>query len=118
MTEQNKGKNKGWANLIPAKPGECRNPGGRPKSKPVSDMYREIMSDPANLKKFCEAQFAAACNGDTSAAKDIIDRLEGKPLQSMDINDNRRTDGANRLAELFEGAIKFNSSETGSGRPQ
>ena len=30
---QNKGKNKGWENLKPCKPGQTNNPNGRPKGK-------------------------------------------------------------------------------------
>ena len=33
------------------------------------------------------AQYRAAIKGDSVAAKDITDRLEGKPLQTMDFRD-------------------------------
>ena len=31
------------ANLIPIKPGECLNPGGRPKYKPITDKIKSIL---------------------------------------------------------------------------
>lgn len=72
---------------MPFQKGQSGNPGGRDKRKPISDMYRRILADERRLKRFCMAQYRAAIKGDTTAAKDITDRLEGKPLQSVDVND-------------------------------
>lgn len=98
--------------------GQSGNAGGRPKSKPISDMYRRILADERKLKRFCLAQFRAACKGDTSAARDITDRLEGKPPQTLDVHDTRRTDPGQRLAELFAAAATRNSAADDSGRTQ
>src|SRR5580765_745122 len=72
---------------MPFQKGQSGNPGGRDKRKPISDMYRRIMADERRLRRFCMAQYRAAIKGDSVAAKDITDRLEGKPLQTMDFRD-------------------------------
>lgn len=64
-------------------PGESGNPSGRPKKKPISDAYAAILNNPADAKKLAQAQFDKACAGDTSAAKEIADRVEGKVMQGI-----------------------------------
>lgn len=65
------------------KPGEVRNPGGRPKKKPITDAYATLLENELNAKKLAQAQFDKACAGDTQAAKEIADRVEGKVLQGV-----------------------------------
>lgn len=114
------GKAVGLANLKPFKSGAewAGNAGGRPKKKPITDMYQQIMSDPDKLKQFCESMFKRACEGDTVAAKDIIDRLEGKPLQTLDVNNTVTADPGQRLAELFSEAVGRDSKPDDTGRTQ
>lgn len=107
MPNKNKGGNKGHDNLIPAKKGEVRNPNGRPKkSETYSDTLRELLQGQdievtwtVNGKKknltvtsdknlyygVASAQIMSALKGDTKAAKEIIDRIQGKPPQGIDI---------------------------------
>jgi hypothetical protein len=86
------------ANLKPAKPGECRNPGGRPKKKPITQAY-EMLSGLAvpketldklrlpstverRIKTYADlmayGQMSQAIKGETPAAKEITDRMEGR----------------------------------------
>jgi hypothetical protein len=101
---------------MPFQKGQSGNPGGRGKAKPISDMYRRIMADQRRLKRYCMSVYRAAIKGDTTAAKEIADRLEGKPLQTVDVNDNR-LNSAERLAELLASAVSADSPEVKSGRP-
>ncbi len=66
-------------------PGEVRNPGGRPKSKPITTAYaalldKKVDKDPQGrtyAELLAEGQFRAAIIGETSAAREITNRLEG-----------------------------------------
>lgn len=72
---------------MPFEKGKSGNPGGRRKATPISDMYRRILADERRLKRFCMSQYRAAIKGDSIAARDITDRLEGKALQSTEFKD-------------------------------
>lgn len=88
-------------NLIPPKKGEVRNPKGKPKGIPHSrTRLRRLLELTENLKNpvtgelegFTVAeqldlqQIIKARNGDTKAYTVILDRLEGKPKESADVN--------------------------------
>ena len=77
----------------PWKPGESGNPSGRPKKRPISDLYAEFAERPVPEKlrralglakgaTFAEAQtvslFTAASNGNVQAAREIREGIEGK----------------------------------------
>lgn len=92
--------------------GVSGNPGGRPVTKPQSEAYRKVLSlSPAEREKFkptngyeeiALAQIALAAGSaatirqgvtvpldpDTSAAKEITDRLEGKVAMPVEAGDN------------------------------
>jgi|SRR5579859_886328 len=107
---------------MPFKPGQSGNPQGakaHKKTRPFKEKYIQLLvSNPDLLEKFCRSQIDAAIKGDTVAAKDIIDRVEGKAPQSIDVTDNRQLDGASRLEALLLGAVASNSSDTKPGRTQ
>jgi len=86
----------------PWKPGESGNPSGRPKNRPISDLYAEFAERPVPEKlrralglakgaTFAEAQtmslFIAACNGDVRAAHEIREGIEGKANVRSNIED-------------------------------
>ena len=98
------------ANLRPPwKPGESGNPRGmpgRPKKKPITAAYEAVISDPLppGLRKFrlgqrelelpegstfadliALGQCAAAIKGNTAAAEEIANRLEGKVAVELDV---------------------------------
>lgn len=84
----------GTRNLIPYRPGQSGNPGGRPRGIPrISNCYERLLKmSPAELQQFvpqnaAEAvalrQVSAAIYGSDAlpAAKEITDRTEGKAIQ-------------------------------------
>jgi hypothetical protein len=88
-------------NLIPAKKGEVRNPKGRPKGLPnARTRYKRLLelvttkTNPVTgeLEEFTQlelmdiAVFNKALKGDLNAYKEILDRLEGKAQQSIDMS--------------------------------
>lgn len=88
-------------NLIPAKKGEVRNPNGKPKGIPnartrylrlltlVQDVKNPVTGE---IEKFTVLEqmdmkmFSKALAGDIKAYENIMDRLEGKPQQTVDMN--------------------------------
>jgi len=96
--EEKKPFHQGTANLKPIKPGECRNPKGRPKgSKNLTSTLVKLLQrkmptqDPVTKKTvnrpISEAVIVAlvgrALKGEVRAIEQIIDRVEGKVPQAM-----------------------------------
>lgn len=90
----------GHENLIPAKKGEIRNPNGRPKGLPNSKtVLRRLlalteqtknpvtgeMEEMSQLEIITLKQLANARKGDLKAYREMLDRLEGKAQQSVDM---------------------------------
>lgn len=90
-------------NLIPAKKGEVRNPNGRtagiPNAKTRYKRLLELVTTKTNPvtgeeEEFTQielmdiALFNKALKGDIRAYQEIMDRLEGKPSQSVDVTSN------------------------------
>lgn len=88
-------------NLIPAKKGEVRNPKGYPKGVQHSrTRLRRLLELTENLtnpvtgeiegftiaEQMDLAQIIKARKGDTQAYNTIMDRLEGKPQQTVEMN--------------------------------
>lgn len=72
-------------------PGQSGNPGGRPKRKPISDLYEEILNDPAELEKIRAAVVKALTRGNMAMVlqlKEMSDRVEGKVTQPIEADVN------------------------------
>src|SRR6516225_2942455 len=66
------------ANLrAPWKPGESGNPGGRPKTKPITDAYLRML-DPKTADRIAAAMLTSAENGSVKAAVELREATEGK----------------------------------------
>jgi hypothetical protein len=86
-TSENRGRNKGWDNLKPFQPGQSGNPGGRPKRKPVTELYEEILNDPAQMEALKKAIGKALLKGNMAMVlqlKEMTDRVEGKVSQPIE----------------------------------
>jgi hypothetical protein len=78
-------------------PGQSGNPAGRPKIRTLTEAYRKYLAEPhpdyAGLSRaevIAMRQCAIAESddkGSTNAAKEMADRTEGKPRQSVEIHD-------------------------------
>lgn len=72
------------------------NPGGRPKTKPLSDAVRSEMERISKLegesekmsgyKRLARALVTKACAGDLHAVEVVFERLEGKPEQAISLD--------------------------------
>jgi hypothetical protein len=80
------------------KKGQSPNPGGRPKSRLLSEALRtrlaEVKPDDPQRRTFAEVIAAnlieIACSrsaGAVTAVNEIADRIEGRPTQRLDVND-------------------------------
>lgn len=89
------------------------NPRGRPVTKPFTDMMRFLLSeagdDPHKLRRITQKVLDMAEEGNLEAAKYVIDRMDGKVPQPVDLEqtvlhiaiDERK----NRIKELQNKAI-------------
>lgn len=83
----NSGKNSGTANLKSFKPGQSGNPSGRPKKKPITEMYERILSDPETLAAIEKATIATLKKGNMAMVlllREIAERVEGKVTQPIE----------------------------------
>jgi hypothetical protein len=69
--------------------GQSGNPGGRPKEKPFRDALRiELASrgeDSKSLRAIAGMIITKAEEGDLHAAREIADRLDGRPTQEAEV---------------------------------
>jgi hypothetical protein len=80
------------SNLKPFRPGESGCPGGRARS--ASKLFREIGAEvvgdgegaQTRLRRVIEKLYELAENGDRQAAQLIVERLEGRPHQSISLD--------------------------------
>jgi len=80
-------------NLKPWQRGQSGNPGGRPKSAPLSRACRDLLARPmaddpegrTYAEVIAETLAEKALAGDIRAAQEIADRAEGRPRQSIEV---------------------------------
>lgn len=89
---------------MPFKPGQSGNPNGRPVERPWRDAIRAILAekDPKTQRRkllsAANALVDQAMAGDTAALREVGDRIDGKPPQSITGADG----GAVQLAGKIE----------------
>jgi Family of unknown function (DUF5681) len=96
-------------------PGQSGNPGGRPR-KYITEVYEQLALEPVPTKggkTYAEllalAQFKKALKGNTMAAKEVTDRLEGKAREAVELTGPEGP-------QLFNLKVTFVPSD-GNGRP-
>jgi len=78
-------------NLKPWAKGVSGNPGGRPKTAPITKLLCELLERPCPgdkqnrtyAHKIAEAMLKRACHGDVRAAREVTDRTEGRAMQGV-----------------------------------
>jgi hypothetical protein len=84
---KNSGKDKRIANLKPFKAGQSGNPGGRPKNKPITELYERILTDPKNMAAVEKAVLKTLLKGNMAMVlllREITERIEGKVMQPIE----------------------------------
>ncbi len=87
------------------KPGQSGNPGGRPRTAPLSNAYREklaslVPNDPQGrtyAQAIADALADQARAGDIRAAQELADRVEGRARQSIEIENAVLRDAFERM---------------------
>jgi hypothetical protein len=87
------------------KKGQSGNPSGRPKSKTLSNAYRNkleetVPNDPEGrtwAELIAEAQVRDAVRGNVQAAREIADRTEGRARQAIEFEDKTMTQAFERM---------------------
>jgi Family of unknown function (DUF5681) len=88
------------------KKGQSGNPSGRPKSKTLSDAYKNrlkelVPNDPEGrswAELIAEAQIRDAVRGNVQAAREIADRTEGRARQSIEFEDKTLANAFERMS--------------------
>jgi len=70
------------------------NPGGRPRTTPLSDAYRKLLEKPypgdergrTYVERIAEVVCYEAGSGDLAAVREIADRTAGRPRQNVEMN--------------------------------
>lgn len=74
------------ANLIPIKPGETLNPGGRPKGKSITAELRKLLDSGTIAEDMAKILIEIAKSkhdrGQVAAFKELLDRTDGKVLDT------------------------------------
>jgi hypothetical protein len=85
-------------------PGNQANPGGRPKTRLITDAYKEILAERGadELAKvvYTDATTAKRASDRLAAVQEITDRVEGKPVQSHLVQSPIDAGAARLLADL------------------
>lgn len=107
---------------MPFPKGISGNPGGLEKHKLFRKALREVLTY-EEAKTIAKVLVRKAKRGNLLAVNMVADRLDGKPQQSIDVNDERSTNNlAERFAEILASAAKQDDSvdsgdgEAGTGR--
>jgi NACalpha-BTF3-like transcription factor len=101
-------------NALGFQPGRSGNPSGRPKSRTLSEAYRIMLKQPLPedpSRTYADAVAETLCRravfmGDVVAAKELADRTEGKPKQTIDVSleERKREMVEDAIAALVEQA--------------
>jgi hypothetical protein len=100
------------ANLRPIQPGEVRNPSGRPRqvaTKLLREMAAETRTgaEVSRLSAIVDQLLSKAEGGDLDAIKIVLDRLEGRPRQSVSLDVGERE----RYERMVENMIESEAAE-------
>ena len=100
------------ANLRPIKPGEVRNPSGRPRQV-ATKLLREMAAETragatqSRLSAIVDQLLSKAEAGDLDAIKIVLDRMEGRPRQSVSLDVGERE----RYERMVENMIESEAAE-------
>lgn len=76
-------------NAVKWKPGQSGNPSGRPKKKPITEMYEELLADPDFLAALKTSLRGTVRKGNMAMVlqlREMTDRVEGKVTQPIEAN--------------------------------
>lgn len=110
-TPEGGGRERSLANLRPFRKGQSGNPAGRPKAVLSAALRKKLEEfDPradgaqTNAERIAERVVALAVEGNLEAVKICLDRLEGRPRQSVTVTTGSRERVERAVGRLVEAA--------------
>lgn len=102
-----------------------KNSGKRMEKKAFEALSMEVARDPKRLRRIANVLLNKAEEGDMPAIKEVFDRLDGKPAQTVDMNvedkrtaaDWTREELVNFLANAADGSTRAAEADGGDGKP-
>jgi hypothetical protein len=102
-------------NLKPWPKGVSGNPTGRPKKKPLTDELERILLEEAPNSNgqtwaaiIARALVRRASKGDVRAIAELGNRVEGKPVQAVELDANITSGLAERLEAARKSVVEMN----------
>jgi hypothetical protein len=96
-------------NLTPWRPGQSGNPGGRPKKKPITELYQEMLNDGAIVEAIRKAILKNIRTGKSafvSQLREMTERVEGKVTQPIAANVTAEVHHLERLTDEELGLLQ------------
>lgn len=98
------------------KPGESGNPGGRPKKKPLTELYEQILEDPKAVREMRKAIVKTLAAGKIAMVlqlKEMAQRVEGRvgPTVEAEVSLPGGVGGSEVAAQGTKIAIRFVGEE-------
>jgi hypothetical protein len=107
-------------NLRPWPRGVSDNPGGRPRKRPISDEIERLLQGEAPnasgktyATALAEVLLNQALKGDLRAIAEVANRVEGKPLQAVDLDVSPHQDLESLTDDEIEARIEEIKRELG-----
>lgn len=97
------------------------NKNGEKKNRVVTDTLRRVAAqNPEKLRSACEALLDKAAAGDVIAYKEIRDTLDGKPMQSVEMNVTRTTANMadSELARVIAESSRSRATRKANGKEE
>jgi hypothetical protein len=102
----------------PWKPGESGNLAGRPKTKPLTDELQRLLGEEAPKGKgqtwaalIAEALVKRASKGDVRAIAELGNRIEGRPVQAVELDADVNAEIVERLEAARRRTLEMMTDE-------
>ena len=110
----NSGRRGNLQNLKPFRPGQSGNPGGRPRrgkfANVLESLAEELVPDDpkrrTRKKLLADQIFLQAAKGNVQAFAEIVNRVEGKAVQRVDLEQNMLEDDPKNTLRAFIGNLR------------
>ena len=110
--------NRQTANLRPWPKGVSGNPGGRPRKQPITEELERLLTQEVPNREgqtwatvIAEALLQQASRGDVRAVSELANRVEGKPIQALNVNSEIGDGLAERLERARNRTLENMSEE-------